>query len=37
MDDVHGFGPDPQVEKLKEDLAANSWFRGGGVHHEGAE
>ena len=37
MDDVHGFGPDPQVEKFKEDLAAHIWFRDGGVHHEGAE
>ena len=27
MDDVHGFGPDPQVEKFKEDLAAHIWFR----------
>ena len=32
MDDVHGFGPDPQVEKFKD-----IWFRDGGVHHEGAE
>ena len=24
MDDVHCFGPDPQVEKFKEDLAAGS-------------
>ena len=37
MDDVHGFGPDPQVEKFKEDLAAHVWFRDGGVHREGAE
>ena len=37
MDDVHGFGPDPQVEKFKEDLAAHIWFRDGGVHREGAE
>ena len=37
MDDVHGFGPDPQVEKFKEDLAAHIWFRDGGVHHESAE
>ena len=37
MDDVHGFGPDSQVEKFKEDLAAHIWFRDGGVHHEGAE
>ena len=22
MDDVHGFGPAPQVEKFEEDLAA---------------
>ena len=37
MDDVHGFGPDPQVEKFKEDLAAHIWFRDGGVHREGAK
>ena len=37
MDDVYGFGPDPQVEKFKEDLAAHIWFRDGGVHREGAE
>ena len=37
MDDVPGFGPDPQVEKFKETLAAHTWFRGGGVHREGAE
>ena len=37
MDDVHGFGPDPQVEKFKADLAAHIWFRDGGVHREGAE
>ena len=37
MDDVHGYGPDPQVEKVKEDLAAHIWFRDGGVHREGAE
>ena len=37
MDDVHGFGPDPRVEKSKEDLATHIWFRDGGVHHEGAE
>ena len=37
MDDVHGFGPDPQVQKFKEDLAAHIWFRDGGVHHDGAE
>ena len=36
-DDVHGFGPDPQVEKFKEDLAAHIWFRDGGVHREGAK
>ena len=30
-------GPDPQVEKFKEDLAAHIWFRDGGVHHDGAE
>ena len=38
MDGVYGFGPDPQVEKFKEDLAAHIWFRDGGVHREeGAE
>ena len=37
MDDVHGFGPDPRVEKFKEDLAAHIWFLDGGVHREGAE
>ena len=37
MDDVHGFGPDSQMEKFKEDLAAHIWFRDGGVHREGAE
>ena len=38
MDDVHGFGPDPQVEKfIKEDLAAHIWFRDGVVHREGAQ
>ena len=37
MDDVHGFGPDPQVEEFKEDLAAHIWFLDGGVHREGAE
>ena len=37
MDDVHGFGPDSQVEKFKEDLAAHIWFGDGGVHREGAE
>ena len=37
MDDVHGFGPDPQVEKFKEDLAAHIWFSDGGVHRESAE
>ena len=37
MEDVHGFGPDPQVEKFKEDLAAHIWLRDGGVHREGAE
>ena len=36
MDDVHGFGPDPQVEKFKEDLAAHIFFRDV-VHPEGAE
>ena len=30
MDDVHGFGPDPQVEKFKDDLAAHIRFRDGG-------
>ena len=34
MDD---FGPDPQVEKFKEGLAAHIWFRDGGVHRECAE
>ena len=34
---AHGFGPDPQVEKFKEDLAAHIWFRAGDVHREGAE
>ena len=37
MDDVHGFGPDPQMEKFMADLAARIWFRDGGVHREGAE
>ena len=37
MDDVHGFGTDPQVEKFKEDHAAHIWFRDGGVHSDGAE
>ena len=37
MEDVHGSGRDPQVEKFKEDLAAHIWFRDGGVHHDGAE
>ena len=37
MDDVHGFGQAPQVEKSKEDLAAHIWFRDGGVYREGAE
>ena len=37
MADVHGFGPDPQVQKFKEDLAAHIWFRDGGAHHNGAE
>ena len=36
MDDVHGFGPDPQVQTFKEDLAAHIWFRDGSVHHNGA-
>ena len=30
-------GPDPQVEKFKEDLVAHIWFRDGGIHREGAE
>ena len=34
MDDVHGFGPDLQVQNFKEDLAAYIWFRDGGVHHD---
>ena len=34
MVDVHGFGPDPQVEKFKEDLAGHIWFRGGGVRRK---
>ena len=29
------FGPDPQVENFREDLAAHIWFRDGGVHREG--
>ena len=37
MDDVDGFGPDAQVEKFKGDFAAQTWFRDGGVHREGAE
>ena len=37
MDDVHGFGPGPQVEKFKEGRAAHIWFRDGGVHRERAE
>ena len=37
VDDVHGSGQDPQVEKFKEDLAAHNWFRDDGVHREGAE
>ena len=37
MDDVHGFVPDPQVEKFKEGFAAHIWFRDGGVHREIAE
>ena len=37
MDDVHGCGPGPQVEKFKGYLAAHIWFRDGGVHREGAE
>ena len=36
-EDVHGFGPDPQVEKFKKDLAEHIRFRDGGVHHDGAE
>ena len=34
MDDVHGFGPDPRVQKFKEDLAAHIWFRDSCVHHD---
>ena len=38
MDDVlRGFGPDPQVEKFKKDLAVHIRFRDSGVHHDGAE
>ena len=37
MDDVHGFGPDAQVAKFKEDLAVHIRFRDGGVHHDGSE
>ena len=37
MDDVHGFGPDSQIEKFKEDLAVHIRFRDGGVHHDGSE
>ena len=37
MDDVHGFGTDPQVEKFMEDLAVHIRFRDGGVHHDGSE
>ena len=37
MDDVHGSGPEPQVEKFKEDPAAHIWLRDGGVHREGEE
>ena len=37
MDDVHGFGTDPQVEKFKEDLAVHIRFCDGGVHHDGSE
>ena len=37
MDDVYGFGPGLQVEKLKEDLAAHIWFRDDGVHHKSTE
>ena len=37
MDDVHAFGPDPLVEKFKEDLSVHIWCFDGGVHREGAE
>ena len=37
IDDVRGFGPDPQVEKFEEDLAVHIRFRDGGVHHDGSE
>ena len=37
MNDVHGFGPDPQVEKFKEDVAVHIRFPDGGVRHDGAE
>ena len=37
MEEVHGFGTDPQVEKFKEDLAVHIRFRDGGVHHDGSE
>ena len=37
MDDVHGFGPDPQVEKFKKDSAVHIRFHDGGVHDDGAE
>ena len=37
MDALRGVGPDPQVQKFMEDLAAHILFRDGGVHHEGAE
>ena len=33
MDDMHGFGADPQVLKFKDHI----WFRDGGVHPDGAE
>ena len=36
MDDVHGFGPDAQVAKFKEDLAVHIRFRDGGVHFRGS-
>ena len=37
MDDVHGFGPDPLVEKFKKDLAVHTRFRDDVVHHDGSE
>ena len=35
--DVHGFGPDTQVEKFKKDFAVHIRFRDGGVYHDGSE